>query len=612
MSNLLEKEGKKVVLLGNEALVRGAIESGLGFASAYPGTPSSEVGDTFNKIHEKLGFYFEYGTNEKVATEVAGMAAWSGLKTMVSMKHFGLNVASDGFLPIVYAGVKGAMVVNVADDPGCLSSGQSEQDSRYYSRMGKFPLLEPANSSECKELTKKAFEISSKYGIPVCVRTTTRVAHGRGVVNLGKIDVKKPEGEFERDPEFIIMPPKVLEQHKKVLDKLEKIRLEFAEKSDINFVVKGSGSIGVIASGIGYEYARECMKELGLKAPVLKLGLSFPLAKDKISKFVAGLDKVLIVEELDGILEKDIKALGLDVEVHGKDLVPEVDELNVERLMPAFSELFGKKLDFDFKKHKEQIAKVKVSKRPPIFCQGCPHRATYWIMKQVYGNDAIYGGDIGCYLMASSPPISQADYITCMGGGVSLSHGLSKVTDKKVVDFIGDSTFFHAGIPGLVNMVFNKSNAVLVVLDNRITAMTGHQPRVGVCDYRPGDKTCQTINVEDVARALGVKNVEVIDPFNIKKSIETVKKLKEKNELAVVVSREPCRLVWLRDKLKKGEKFTRWEIDQDKCIKCGTCLLKFGCPAIKRENGKYEITDLCWGCSCCAQVCPVGAIKPKK
>lgn len=617
MEKILLSNGKvkKIILMGNEAIVRGALESGIGFASTYPGTPSSEIGDTFARIAKKAGIYFEYSTNEKVALEVAAGAAFSGVRSMASMKQYGVNVASDSLLPVTYIGPNAGMVVAVADDPGCWSSAQSEQDSRYFSRMGHIPTLEPSDPQECKDFVKLAFKLSEKFKIPVFVRITTRASHGRGVVKLNKIVKGKTKGFFKKDlKKYNNIPPNTMRLHEELLEKIENIR-KISEKTKINFLVNSGvkSNLGIITSGVSFAYVMDALKDLKIKIPVLKLGLTYPLPEKKIKKFIKRFKSVLVVEELEPILEKEIHSLAKDVKpklkIHGKDYLPKSGEYHEDDVILALTKITGKKFSMNLEAHSRRYKELKKTRRFAIMCTGCPHRSTFWAAKVAAGSNTVFGGDIGCYVLGIFPPYYTADFIFSMGASEGIIHGIKKTTDQKTIAFIGDSTFFHAGVPGLINIVFNKSNPLIIVMDNRITAMTGHQPHPGVGRTGMGEKT-KEIKIENIAKACGVKHVKVIDPSNIKKMIKTIRKFLKKDEVSVIVARRECQLLAVRRKRRAGIKIPRFEINQKKCKKCGLCLYYFACPAMYVEDGKFYIDkNLCTGCGVCAQVCPNKAIR---
>jgi len=550
---LLQKPGKKIILLGNEAIVRGALESGVQFVSTYPGTPASEIGNTFFRIDKRAKIYFEFSTNEKVALEAAIGASFSGLKTLVAMKNFGTNVALDALIPFVYTGTKGPTVIISADDPSCHSSAQSEENTRGISYLVHIPILEPSDPQECKDFTKLAFKISEKFKIPVIIRTTTRVAHQRAPVKLSK--VTKPGnviGEFIKDPErFVTMPPRVLEMKKELLKKIEEIK-KFSEKSPINQISRGRASVssklGVITSGVSYLYVREALKELNLNLPVLKLGFFYPLPEKKIQNFIKKFKKVLIVEELEPYLEKEIERLAKTanpkLQIFGKNLLPEVGELKPEIVTSTIAKFANYKLKIE-NLLKIENWKLKIPKRFPQLCPGCP----YWLVfgavkKAVDPKKVIFGGDIGCYMLAGLSPHFLQDYLSCMGSSIGIAHGIKKATNpafakasagkQKLITFIGDSTFFHAGIPALINTVFNKSNPLIIVMENQTTAMTGHQPHPGAPLVPNG------IKIEEIVKACGVKNLKIIDPINQEEFINAVKEFLEKSEVSVIIATHPC------------------------------------------------------------------------
>ncbi len=533
---LSNKKDKKIILLGNDAVVRGALEAGVGFVSTYPGTPASEIGNTFFRIHKKAGVQFEFSTNEKVAMEAAVGAAFSGLKVLVAMKNFGLNVAIEALLPAMYTGVKGALVVMISDDASCWSSAQSEENTRAYSYLGHVPTLEPSDPQECKEYIKLAFKLSERFRIPIIVRLTTRVSHQQQAITLDEIKKPESKGKFIKDTHaFVTMPPRVLEMKKELLEKIEKVK-NLSEKSKVNQVYKGSknSKIGIVTSGISYLYVMEALMELGLNLPVLKLGFFYPLPENKIKGFIKDFKKLLVVEELEPYLEKEIKALAKEVnprlQISGKDLLSEVGELRPEDVLWALAKVAKKKYPVSSVRYK-----VPVLERKPQLCPGCP----YWLVfgaikKAVNTKEVIFGGDIGCYMLAGCPPHFLQDYLFCMGASIGIAHGIKKVTNQKLIALIGDSTFFHAGLPALTNTVFNKSNPLIIIMNNQTTAMTGHQPHPGAPAENNG------IKIENVVKALGVKNLKVIDPGNQKEMIKTIKDFLAKKEVSVIVARRPC------------------------------------------------------------------------
>lgn len=553
------KSVSKNILLGNEAIVRAALEMGVQFVATYPGTPASEIGNNFFQLSQKKEYkgWFEFSTNEKVALEAGIGASFSGLKTLVAMKNFGVNVALESLLPLAYTGTKGPMIIVVADDPNCWSSAESEENSRGFAYLSHLPVLEPADPQECLEFTKLAFAISEKFNLPVLLRTTTRVNHQKMPVTVSQIpELQSLKGEFVRDPQrFVTLPPRVLEMKKELLEKINKLQ-SYAEKSFINKEEKGSGKIGLIVSGISYLHAKEALSELNLNLPVLKLGFFHPLPENKIKNFIKGLKKVLVVEELEPYLEKEVERLAKNanpkLEIFGKNLLPEIGELKPEYVILALAQIVGKK--YKIENLNIDIPKIK---HLPRFCAGCPYWTVFEAVKKSVPKNAVFGGDIGCYMLAGSAPHNVYDYLSAMGSSIGIGHGVSKATNKqKVIAFIGDSTFFHAGIPALINSVFNKSDLLLIILDNGTTAMTGHQPNPGTSlrengeykfeweGYESSRATSENpVSIENMVRACGVKNLKVLDSFKIQDIAAALGEFLPKNETSVIVARGMCALL---------------------------------------------------------------------
>ncbi|MGA2418147.1 MAG: thiamine pyrophosphate-dependent enzyme, partial [Candidatus Staskawiczbacteria bacterium] len=502
----------KKILLGNEAVIQGALEAGVDFVSGYPGCPSAEIGDEIAKIAKENGVYAEWSTNEKTGLEAAIGASFSGLKSLVNMKSFGINVCADSLFPLAYTGTKAPMVIFVGDDPNCWSSAQSEQDSRGYAYLSHIPVLDPSDPQESYEFTKLAFEISEKFNLPVIVRSTTRVAHQRAIVSFDgltrKLETRKL-GNFVKNPyQFSTMPPRTLEMKKELLEKIKKI-LAFAEKSKANKIIGNKNSkIGIIATGISYLHVLDILETTGLDIPVLKLGFFYPLPERLISNFLKGKKKILVAEEMNPYLEKEITRLAKDAnakaEIFGKNVLPEVGELDTDKICIALAKITGKK--FVIGKSKA----LNLPKRTARLCEGCPYWYIFPTLKRV-APDAIFTGDIGCNMIAGLAPHNMHDTLFSMGASIGIAHGIKKSTNQKVVSMMGDGTFFHSGIEGLINAVYNKSSPLMVVLDNRITAMTGHQPNPGMGKTLMGEST-QELQIEEIAHACGVKNIKVLDP----------------------------------------------------------------------------------------------------
>jgi indolepyruvate ferredoxin oxidoreductase alpha subunit len=612
---LTDSPGMDVLLLGNEAIARGALEAGVAFATCYPGTPSSEIPEQFFEISQEVkDLYFEYSTNEKVAMEVGAGAAVSGVRTMVTMKHVGLNVASDPLMTLAYTGVKGGMVLINADDPSLFSS-QNEQDNRYYARLSGCPMLEPTNTQEMKDWTVAAFDISEALEIPVIVRTTTRLAHIRGSVKLGAMRPRKNVSHFQKNPfHYVCVPAVSRNLHKELLQKYDRAQ-EMSEKSPFNEII-GTGRWGIVANGATYNYVKDAVSDLKIqdKVRILKLGFSYPMPKDLCTRFMKSVDKVLVVEELEPVNESDLKAIaqenGITLPIKGKGIgsLSRLWEYDPGMVRKAMADYFG--IPYTAPKPVDTSDIPPLPGRPPTLCAGCPHRATFYAVKKVYGKDAVHPTDIGCYTLGLLPPLSMGDFVICMGSSVSSSCGFSTATDQKVAAFIGDSTFFHSGITGLINAVHNNHKFTLVILDNGTTAMTGHQPHPGVDTTPMGIQLSQVI-VEDVVRGCGVKDVHVVKPFNTKKTIEALQASLEYDGLSVIISKEFCPL--FAKGIGKARKAKPFMINQAKCKQHRDCINLLACPAMYLKGEQVAIDqNLCIGCSLCAQVCPENAIMPAK
>ena len=604
MPNLLADGGRQL-LLGNEAITRGLIEAGVGFASTYPGTPSSEVGNILEKISSDAGMYFEFSTNEKVAMEVSAAAASSGVRSFVFMKHVGLNVAADPMMTLAYAGVTGGMLIMSADDPSCHSS-QNEQDNRYYSTLALLPMMEPSTPQEAKEMVKEAYRVSEELTLPLIFRTTTRVNHARGVVELGEKTEVKKVGHFDKDvARFVNIPAYAKMNRVRLLDLYKKAQ-ELSEASPLNFT-EGSGEIGVITSGVSYTYVKEFVKG----ASILKLGFTNPLPEKKIADFIKGKKCVIVVEELEPFLEDQVLRIcaqnKLTVPVYGKRSghLPRQWEFSPDTLS-GIRELV------DVEKFRQPMAKVEVvlPNRPPTLCAGCPHRGMFAAAKKAAGtSDVIYCSDIGCYTLGVQPPFKAADFIICMGGGAGAAGGFDQATDQKAIAFMGDSTFFHAGIPPMINALFNNHKIVIVILDNRTTAMTGHQPNPGTGrDF--GGVSTDAIDIKSLVEGVGVKFVRQINPYDVKAATATMKEALDFDGLAVIISKCPCPL-----ELKKQKQLVIREVtvDQDTCIRCYTCVRTIACPALFKKDGNISTDPTqCIGCGMCANVCPTKAIEVRQ
>ncbi len=585
----------KQLLTGNEAVARGAYEAGVTIGSAYPGTPSTEIFEALAQYDE---IYSEWAPNEKVAAEVVVGASIAGARAISAMKHVGMNVASDPIYTHAYLGVNGGCVYVTADDPG-LHSSQNEQDNRYVALHAKIPMLEPSDSQECKDMIGIAYEISEKYDVPIIFRMTTRVCHSKSVVALGErneIGIK----QYERNiPKFVATPAACRRHHVELEEKLQKLE-EFSNETDLNFtLINKDAKMGVITSGISFQYAKEVFGE---QASYLKLGFTYPIPKQKIKDFAANFDTLYVVEENDPYLETQIKALGISV--LGKEKIPITGELNPE----IIATLLSKKPDY------VQQDKDLVKGRPPTLCSGCPHRGLFFELSK--RKDAVITGDIGCYTLGSADPLNAMDSVICMGAGVSAAHGFAKVFEqtndnRKVFGVVGDSTFFHSGITSLIDIVYNQSDCTIIILDNRVTGMTGHQENPGT-GYTLKGKKAPIIEIEPLVRSIGIEDVHQVNPNNLKEVREALNTASVFDGPSVIITKWPCALKKLHEEEKKEYPVAQWvyRVDPEKCRKCRMCL-KVGCPSISfdPQTGSFIDPNTCVGCSVCAQVCPFDAIE---
>jgi indolepyruvate ferredoxin oxidoreductase alpha subunit len=570
------------LLTGNEAIARGAYEAGVKVATGYPGTPSTEILE--NIVAYKEAVYAEWSTNEKVAMEVALGASMAGARAIVTMKHVGVNVAADPLLTAAYSGVNGGLVLISADDPG-MHSSQNEQDNRLIAKFAKIALLEPSDSQECKDYIGFALDVSEQFDTPVMLRTTTRVSHSKSLVSEGERR-ENPLREYVRDPgKYVMTPANARNRH--VVVEQRRVRLaEYAETTPLNRIENPGRPVGVIVSGISYQYVREA---LGDEVSYLKLGFTFPLPEQMIRSFAASVETLYVVEELEPFMEEQIRAWGIPC--HGKDVLPRIGELSAELIAKA---ILGRT--------PVAAETPQLPVRPPVMCAGCPHRGVYYVLKKL---SVTVTSDIGCYTLGSAPPLSAADSCICMGASIGMAHGFAKATagsrPTKVVATIGDSTFFHSGMTGLINVAYNKANVLTLILDNRITAMTGHQHNPGTGRTLLGETTREA-DLEQVVRALGIEHVAHADPYDLDQFEKTVKAMLEVDGPAVIITRRPCALV-------ERTPGPRHMILTEKCKKCRACL-RLGCPAIEvRADGTMAINaDSCYGCGICADLCKFGAL----
>ena len=572
----------KQLMLGNEAVARGLYEAGCQFVSSYPGTPSTEITEAVAKYQE---VYAEWAPNEKVAMESAFGACVAGRRSFCGMKHVGLNVAADPLFTISYTGVNAGMVIGVADDAG-MHSSQNEQDSRHYAMAAKIPMLEPADSAEALAFAKLAYDLSEQFDTPVLLKMCTRVSHSQSVVELGqRTEALK---EYQKDiPKYVMMPGNAKRRHP-VVEARTCALIDYAETADINRVDSGeSNAFGFITSSTSYQYVKEVF---GDQYPVLKLGMIWPMPEKKIRDFAASVDKLVVVEELDGFIESHCKNLGIGCV--GKETFSCIDELSQNKVAAAMGicKDCGTTLD------------TAIPPRPPVMCAGCPHRGLFYTLKK---NKLTVLGDIGCYTLGAVAPLQAVDTVICMGASVSGIHGFSKsqqgAMDNKTVAVIGDSTFMHSGITGLVNMAYNESNATVIIVDNSITGMTGHQQNPTTGFNLKGDP-CSKIDLESLCRAVGIKRVRVIDPYNLDECDAVIKEELAAQEPSVIISRRPCAL------LKYVKHKAPLSVDAEKCVGCKACM-KIGCPAISIIDGKAKVdATQCVGCGVCEQLCKFGAL----
>lgn len=581
----------KKIMSGNESIARGAYEAGCTVAAAYPGTPSTEILENIAKYKE---IYSEWSTNEKVATEVVCGASIAGARAITTMKHVGLNVAADPLFTIAYEGVNGGLVIVTADDPG-MHSSQNEQDNRYYAMHAKVAMVEPSDSQECKDFVKYAYEISEIFDTAVLFRTTTRVNHSKGLVELGERIEAGVKPYSKNTKKYIMIPAHSKAKHPEVEERLKKLQ-DYSNNCPLNIVEWGNKSVGIITSGISYQYAREVF---GDDASYLKIGMSYPLPNKMIMDFAKSVEKLYIIEENDPFIETYVKSLG--IKCTGKELIPLCGELNPDIIRKALLKT-GDKNAYELD--------VKVPPRPPVLCPGCPHRGIFYAVSKY--KDIIVTSDIGCYTLGMAEPLNVGDTVICMGAGISAAIGFekaAKMADRKtkIFGFVGDSTFFHSGMTGLVNAVYNNSPIVAVILDNSITAMTGHQENPGTGKNLMG-QIAPVIDIEKLVRAIGIKdeNLRIVDPYKLSETQEAVKDAYNATEPFVIITKQPCALI---KEVQRKRAHLYCQIDQDKCTKCKACI-RTGCPAISFKNGHVTIDrSMCNGCELCKQVCKFGSIE---
>jgi indolepyruvate ferredoxin oxidoreductase alpha subunit len=609
---LQDAPGKRVSLLGNLAIVRGALEAGVQFFSCYPGTPSSEVGDTFARIAGDAGVAFEYSVNEKVTVEVAFAASLTGARAMCGMKHLGLAYACDPASTMPYVGVEGGLVIVSAGDPSAITS-PNEQDQRHLADFLYFPVFDPATPDDALRMTRYAFRFSEKTRLPVIMRPTTRVCHSSGMVEFGPLPDSRNEIRFTKDPgRYVPIPVNARRMRVELTERLRQAE-ELLAGSEF-FPRTGRGKLGIVASGVGFAYASQVLEDLGLASDVTlqQIG-AYPIPARVVDEFVRMVDSILVVEQLTPYVEQRVSLSafrsGRSIPVLGKHTghLPMEFEYTPDLVEDVVRAYTGRK-----PRERSSIAVPDLPPRPPVLCPGCPHRATFYVAGKVFGKKTVYCNDIGCYTLGYGEPLHACDVLLCMGSSISQASGIARMTGQRTVAYLGDSTFFHSGLPALANAVHHDDRVTVVVLDNYITAMTGFQPSLSSDprDAKRGDVAGRTgFSIEDAARGLGVTEVYSIDPYEEEASLEALRKAKAGAGVNVVVSHAPCAVQDRR--VRRGEMPTPLTIDQERCNACSLCVRQLGCPAILVTDGTYAIdADLCTGCGLCARVCGHDAIRP--
>mgnify|MGYP002541922887 FL=1 len=592
----------KKLLMGNEAVAYGAAAAGVGVVSGYPGTPSTEVLETVAKINTDKRIYVEWSTNEKAALEVAAGAAYAGARSMVTMKQVGLNVASDPLMSLAYVGVKGGMVVLVADDPGPLSS-QTEQDTRHFARYANLPVFDPATPEEAYEMTIAAFALSEQIGKPVFVRPTTKVCHSCATIEAPDTWEPKQADGFVKDPKWVIFPPLAYRAHVEI-EALQRRLSEELSDSPFN-KMWGSGKVGVAAGGVSRTYVTELAERFRLPVKVLEVGIPNPFPTKLGTEFLRGLEKVIVFEELDPVIEEGLIEIAyqnrIDVVILGKktDNTPCAGEFTYEIVRDALADVLGMELKDDTSCPPPPPLPV----RNPVLCAGCPHRASFYAVKlAMKGQKAVFTGDIGCYTLGNAKPLEMTDTCLCMGAGITVAQGLKRAQpDTAHIAFVGDSTFFHTGLPGIANAVYNQTDITVIVLDNYTTAMTGHQPHPGIGKTMMGVQHGK-IDIYGVVKALGASYVKKADPFDLENAVSIVKEAVAEPGVSVVIFESPCIALVKPERVMK--------VDADTCRACGRCVREIGCPALFVGEDKKVFVEpsLCTGCGLCTDVCPFGAI----
>lgn len=588
----------KEYMLGNGAIARGLLESGIDVASGYPGTPSSEILATLAAFAPGR-FHIEWSVNEKVAMEVAAGASWAGARSVCTMKHVGLNVAADPFMTLSHTGVNGGLVVICADDPACHSS-QNEQDSRVYAKFSKVPCLDPQSPQEAKDMVAYAYAFSEKHQMPVVLRPTTRISHAKSDIEVNEIAPREKKIEFVKNPErFVVLPKHTRVLLKKLNAKQEAIIKELAVSPWNRMELKKGAKLGIISSGVASTYVEEALETLGTPVSYLKIG-AYPIDPSLIQKFAENVKRILVIEELTPFVEEHVRMYADDVLGKMTGDVPHEGEFDTLMVANIIRKVAGKPL----LENREVRLEFELPARPPAMCPGCPHRATFYALKSVFKDDAIFASDIGCYTLGTQ--LGAVDTCICMGASITIASGLSHSGVKnKVACSIGDSTFLHTGIPGLINAVYNKANITVVILDNRTTAMTGHQPHPATGMTILGEPSTE-ISLEALVKSCGVPSLQVIDPLDLETAKAAFKKAYETDGVKVIIARQPCVITARRMGIRRNQ----YEVLEDLCEGCNRCV-KFGCPAMEVRNDKAFIGDACAGCGVCTHICQFGAIKAR-
>ncbi len=613
------------LLMGNEAIAMGAIQAGVNLVAGYPGTPSTEILETVAKENDG-SIYVEWSVNEKAALEVAAGASYAGARALVTMKQVGLNVASDPLMSLAYVGVKGGLVIVSADDPGPISS-QTEQDTRTFAAFAKIPVFDPSSPEEAYEMVQDAFAVSEKYNTPVLLRPTTRVCHGCASMEIDKAARCKhvPEGFVRDTGRFVIFPRTSFLNHQKIEERNPQIGEVFSDYMGNKHKIYGEEKaerkpgekrIGIATGGISYAYTMEAVEMDGYDAEsfrMLKIGTPFPFPEKLALAFLEQVDEVLCIEELDPVIERELTYLcgkhHLSVVIHGKldKSVQAAGENTVESVRCMLADFFGRTIPEELAVHSgTDTDKPGLPVRPPVLCAGCPHRASFYAVKQAMkGRKAVFSGDIGCYTLGNAKPLDMVDTCLCMGADVTIAQGLQRIEPDTVhFSFIGDSTFFASGMTGVVNAVYNQTDIILIVLDNSTTAMTGHQPHPGTGKTMMGD-VVEKISIEKILEAIGVTSVVTVNPFHQEAAVEAVKEAADKSGVKAIIFKSPC--------IGVSKPVSCFEVKEEKCIQCKKCIRELGCPAIVMVDGKVKIEpSLCFGCTLCAQICPAKAIEGKR